>query len=146
MQLSIRGKNEILTKKEIRYITKSFGEFLLGPRLSPNVSIQIQYLNMKKDEWGYCFPLDDDRQYHREFEMLLNPGICKKNQIRTIAHELAHIHQFSRGLLKHKNGSSFKWMGKIFDTDNYDYDKIPWEKDAMKREIELYEWYRGNLA
>lgn len=146
MQLSIRGKNEILSKKEVRKITYTFGELLLGQKLFPNISLTIFYTNnLNYLEWGYCNPLDDERKYHREFEFVLNPSICRKNQIKTIAHELVHMQQFARGKLKHHSNLNFTWMGKVLNPNRYKYQNIPWEKDAIQEEIKLYEWYKYNL-
>ncbi len=54
--------------------------------------------------------------------------------MRTIAHEMVHCKQYFRYEL---NGWSGSWKGT--KPRNYKYDNAPWEREAYKREDELYE-------
>ena len=143
MQVSVRGKNDVLSKREVKFLVKQFGEVLLGPRLTENIYILTQYIK-NLDAYGYCSPTDQER-HHREFEILLNPNISRNNQIRTIAHEMVHVYQFSRGLLRQTNGENYKWMGRKIYIGDIEYSKIPWEIQAFVMEDELYKWYQKTL-
>lgn len=143
MQISVRGKNPVIPKKEVRFLVKKFCHVLFGKRLSANIKIQIQYLaNIERGTWGYCLPTDCEPN-HREFEFILSPNISRNNQIRTIAHELVHAYQFARGLLKQSHGDDYKWMGRHVNIENIEYDKIPWEIQARLMEEELFKWYKA---
>jgi hypothetical protein len=52
MKISVKGKNDILSKKHIRYVVKLFGKLVLSPRLYPNINVVVQ--SMRIDTWGYC--------------------------------------------------------------------------------------------
>lgn len=143
MQISVRGKNDALNKRQVRFLVRQFGEVLLGPRLMDNIYVQAQYIK-NLDTWGYCLPTDQER-HHREFEILLNPNISKRNQIKTIAHEMVHVYQFSKGLLRQSNGENYKWMGRKINVEGTEYSKIPWEIQAFIMEEELYNWFQKCL-
>jgi hypothetical protein len=53
--------------------------------------------------------------------------------MQTLAHEMVHAKQYLRGELC---GYSMSWKGK--KPRNYSYDNAPWEREAYKREEELY--------
>ena len=73
MKISVRGKNDILTKKHIRYAITIFGKHLLSTKLYPNINVLVQ--NMNIDVWGYCGISDINERKPRSFEILLNPNL-----------------------------------------------------------------------
>ena len=54
--------------------------------------------------------------------------------MQTLAHEMVHAKQYLRGEL---NGWTNSWKGR--KPRNYKYENAPWEKEAYKLEMKLYE-------
>lgn len=148
MHITTRGRNNVLSKKEAKYIINLFGEVLLGKRLSKNITVKLIFED--SEDWGMCGPTDYEfDSVHREFEIFINPRLTFKNQIKTIAHEMVHLKQFARGELKQYANEDFKWLGKRikidYDTIN-EASKKPWEKEAMLSEEYLYNYYINSVA
>lgn len=57
-------------------------------------------------------------------------------QMNTIAHEMVHAKQYFRGELGYGSGSTFKWKKR--NAGGYKYENQPWEKEAYRRESELF--------
>jgi|TARA_R110000822_G_scaffold299124_1_gene422042 hypothetical protein len=58
------------------------------------------------------------------------------DMMQTLAHEMVHVKQYFR---KELDGSNcrFKWKGR--NADGYKYENQPWEREAFRREAELYQ-------
>ena len=54
--------------------------------------------------------------------------------MKTLTHELIHAKQFIRGQLS--GDGVWKWKGR--NADNYKYDNQPWEKEAYRREDQIF--------
>jgi len=146
MRISVRGKNEKLTKKEIRDIVSFSVQLLLGNRLSRNVSIVVKNEKLKKYEWGYCGPTDYSDIKPREFEILLNNSAGKRNQIYTLLHEMIHVKQYARDELRHFEDFNYKWLGKRIEVSPTAYETLPWEIEAKQSENVLYKLYLEHRA
>jgi uncharacterized protein YjaZ len=73
-----------------------------------------------------------------EYIVFLNPKFDTTQLCQTLAHEMVHVKQYSRGQLKLKNKGVF-WCGKLFPYESQvSYTERPWEIDAMKRETLLH--------
>lgn len=142
MKLSIRGKNDKMTKKEIRYMLNFFANILLGKRLSKNIFIQVDYTSLGPALWGLSSPIDDER-YSRDFSILIDPKLSKVKQIATLAHEMVHIMQFARGQFKLLHGDDYRWMGKKVTIKSYKH--MPWEIEAKRSERYLSQFYKEHL-
>lgn len=145
MKISVRGKNDRLTKKEIRDVIVFATDILLGKKLSKNIQITVLNSNLKKYEWGYCGPTDWDNRKHREFEILLNHNTSKNNQIITLLHEIVHIKQYARDELKQYDLTTFRWLGKRLTVGVDDYQSLPWEKEAHQTELVLMQLYKEHM-
>jgi Zn-dependent peptidase ImmA (M78 family) len=145
MEISVRGKNNKLTKKEIRDIISFSSKILLGKRLSKYVSITVLNSKLKKYEWGYCGPTDWNNSKRREFEILLNNSASRKNQIITILHEMVHLKQYTRNELVQYHNDKYKWLGKKIRIETTQYETLPWEIEATKTEKVLFELYREHV-
>ena len=63
-----------------------------------------------------------------------------------LCHEIVHLCQFTQGRLEFDDrAKKFLWEGRQFDV-SYPYDSRPWEREAMRKEGELYRAYRKNKA
>ena len=138
MKIYIRGTNDKIEKKEMKDIISFFGYQLLGPRLYKNIMVTLKYRpDFPSTLYVLCGPTDWDAI--REFEILLNPNINKKQQIKVVAHEMVHLKQFARGHLKEYARGGYRWMGNFIG--DLKYDSLPWEKEANKLQEELYSHY-----
>lgn len=146
MQMSVRGKNEKLTKKETKSLLSFLGQELLGPKLAPNVYVELHFQPLEGNVWGLCSPTDYDYKTHRDFDIWISPEISKKEQLKTICHEMVHVKQYARGELKDYSYCKFKWKGvKLLITEDEDYYTAPWETEANELESVLYNKYKKHL-
>lgn len=142
MKTSVRGKNNILTKKEVRYMLNFFGQILLGKRLSKNLYVEVHFVELPEDTLGLCNPIEDGKRHPREFEIYVDPSLSKKKQITTIAHEMVHIMQFARGEFKIlEQRDIYRWMGQKVVYSRKQYRNMPWEVEAHCSEKYLYGFY-----
>jgi hypothetical protein len=145
MKISVSGKNEVLSKRHIRFIVKLFGKILLSSRLNKNIYLKVCNVNLSGNVWGYCGPSDAEEKIPRTFEILLDPNLSKPKQIRTLAHEMIHLKQLSRGEFKIYDNGNYKWNGEILKKEDVNYYEAPWEKDAILNEDFLIKEYKKNI-
>jgi hypothetical protein len=74
----------------------------------------------------------------RAFLIELHNMMDLESYIKTLLHELQHMHQHIRGDLRDK-GAKRLWRG--LDCTNMDYENLPWEIEASIMESELYSMY-----
>lgn len=139
MKIYVRGKNDILTKKHIKYAIRLFGKQLLSNKLYPNITVLIQ--NMNIDVWGYCGISDINERKPRSFEILLNPSLSKNKQLITLAHEMVHLKQLALCEFKSYDNGHYKWYNQTVIMYHDQYDEMPWEIEAQSKEKELIEQY-----
>ena len=134
MKISVKGKNDILTKKHIRYTIKLFGKHLLSSKLYPNINILVQSMNL--DVWGYCGIADINERKPRTFEILLNSSLSKNKQLTTLAHEMVHVKPYATLEL---NEQMNMWQGNYINSDVVPYMQQPWEIEAHEIGDLIYE-------
>lgn len=138
MKISVLGKNDKLSKKEIRQIISFTSNILLGKRLDRHISVVIKNKELGKYEWGYCGPTDYDNRNHRNFTILLNSRASKKCQILTLIHEMVHLKQYARNELKDHKADVCLWLNRQVNINTTEYSDLPWEKEAHESEQVLY--------
>lgn len=144
MKVSVIGKNDKISKKELRYIISFYAKILLGPRLSKNLYVQLKHEPMPDHVCGFCTPIDEDYRKPREFEIEINSNMSRSLMIRTIAHEMVHVYQFARNKLRFLDShDKYKWNGKVRVYKKYE--NFPWEKEAERSENYLIEFYKEHL-
>ncbi len=125
-----------------------YGETLLGKRMANNVHVLVKLTkNLKKKEqaYGFCHITDDSLSRPREFMIELDASMKYSfDQILTwLAHEMVHLKQFVRKELWDYETGQVQWKSRTFSRTRYD--DQPWEKEAYRLEVELYEmfeeWY-----
>lgn len=144
MVITVRGNNDILSKKEIKNALVFFGNELLGSRLSNNIYIELKNCDLPQNDMGFCNPLEWDYR-PREFEILLNRTMNRKDQYETLAHEMVHVKQYARNEWKIYDGDNYKWQGKKIYMPWSKYKYMPWEIEAKKYEpilLRRYEEFR----
>jgi len=71
------------------------------------------------------------------FEMDIESSMTLRKKLLSVAHEMVHVKQFTRGELKHADTLTAKrWLGKTYNESNY-WD-CPWEIEAYGRELGLF--------
>lgn len=141
MHIKVTGKNDRLSRSEIKEAVNIFGEITLGKRLAKNVSVVVENKKMNRVFMGFCNPVSEERN-PREFHIVLNSLISKNDQLRTIAHEMVHVQQFARNRLKCLDNGKFKWNSKVFRLTDSNYLKVQWEKEAHMCEEYLLKFYK----
>ena len=77
---------------------------------------------------GYTVPVDILDSY----VVIIKPTMSIKSIGITLAHEMVHVRQMAKGILKIKNGVNY-WCGKRY-TKRTKYLDQPWEQDAFARQ------------
>lgn len=129
--ISGRIKNKAKIESYVHALSKELGIH----RMYSKVIFLTFKTSLEDDSQGLCWgdPEDGycDISIARTSE---GKEIPFEQMMRTIAHEMVHCKQYFRHEL---NGWSGSWKGK--KPRNYKYDNAPWEREAYKREDELYE-------
>lgn len=107
------------------------------------VLIHIDHKGLLKDGvFGWAWTTDCNHR-PREFEVELHNRMDAEHYTKTLLHELWHVYQHVKGMLKDKHGKRF-WKG--IDHSKTDYDDQPWERQAHRMEEYLYEQYTSYLT
>ena len=87
-------------------------------------------IRLEKDceQMGYTVPVDILDSY----VVVIKPTMSIKSIGVTLAHEMVHVRQMAKGILKIKNGVNY-WCGKRY-TKRTKYLDQPWEQDAFARQ------------
>ena len=156
MNINISGKSNKLSKKESRQILLWAADRLMGERLSKNVEVNLVFKNMKHEPAsGYCWPEDFGERYNRIFCIEVNTNKTRRNQIRTLLHEMVHVKQHAKNQLRcgpqvfsrGKYIPTSKWNGSVWRprSKECDYFDSPWEIEAYGLEESLcHKWDTRN--
>ena len=126
-----------------------YGEVLLGKRMAKNVEVFVKLskdLKKKEQAYGFCHITDDSLSRPREFMIELDASMRHPfSQILTwLAHEMVHLKQFVRKELWDYESGRVQWKSRAYSKKVH-YEDQPWEKEAYRLEVELYEmfeeWY-----
>tara|TARA_B100001996_G_scaffold2766_1_gene2402 strand:+ start:328 stop:750 length:423 start_codon:yes stop_codon:yes gene_type:complete len=105
-----------------------------------NIDINVHHCRLVNREsvYGWVWSVDCDYR-PREFDVEIHNQMSVEDYTKTLLHELWHVYQHVKGLLKDKYGKRL-WKG--VDHSEVDYSDQPWEQEAHKMEEVLYEKYR----
>jgi len=112
------------------------------------VVIKVDHLGLiRQGVFGWMWASDCDYR-PREFEIEIHNRMTPENYTKTLLHELWHVHQHVKGLLKDKHNKRL-WKG--IDHSETDYADQPWERQANTMEEYLFNRYskyltRSNLS
>ncbi len=107
------------------------------------VIINIDHLGLiKQGVFGWMWASDCDYR-PREFEIEIHNRMTPENYTKTLLHELWHVYQHVKGLLKDKHNKRL-WKG--IDHSETDYKNQPWEKQANTMEEYLFARYSKHLT
>ena len=124
MDILVEGRSQ-KKKKFIETILPSIVKQLGLDNSRKSVVIKLE---QDCNSMGYTVPLDVLDSY----VVIIKPSLSIKDIGLTLAHEMVHVRQFAKGILKVKNGVNY-WKGKKF-TKRIKYLDQPWEQDAFARQ------------
>ena len=111
------------------------------PRHKFQIHIEHKGL-LREGVFGWTWTTDSQHR-PREFEVEIHNRMNPEEYTKTLLHELWHVQQHVRGILKDKHNKRL-WRG--IDHSETDYEDQPWEKDALKMEEVLYKKYTSYLT
>ncbi len=106
------------------------------------VSINVDHKGLLRESvfgWAWVVPPD---HRPREFEIEIHNRMSPSQYTETLLHELWHVYQHVKGILKDKYGKRY-WKG--IDHSETDYEDQPWEKEAHLMEKKLVREYTQSL-
>ena len=106
-----------------------------------NIDINVHHCRLinRESVYGWCWATDCDYR-PREFDIEIDNQLPMYMYIETLLHELWHVYQHVKGDLKDRYGKRL-WKG--VDHSKIDYERQPWEKEAVKMEQILYRKYKS---
>jgi hypothetical protein len=144
MQLKIRGKSKSITLAEARYATRFFVNKLYEvekkSHIVPELEIELQFHNLPKDK-GACWSEDDREEDPRYFGIEVDSRLSRRATLRTIAHEVVHVFQYSINKLKYVHDDKTIYNRRSFNPNEKEYWDWPSEIEAFGREEGLYYRY-----
>ncbi len=116
---------------------------LVSRRMQNSLDIRIEikpFVNEGNNVGYTTWEYDNIRP--REFLIEIDKSIDDEEFTETIIHEMVHVKQFAKEELKERFKPYHRelWFGKEIDTKNK-YRSLPWEKDAYKLQVKLYNEY-----
>lgn len=150
MKISVKGNNEKISKKELRYAIQFMAELVLSKRLIKNLYIELISQKFATVPSGFskyhgdCMWLDGNVK-PREFRIRINSDMSKRSQLIALAHELVHVKQWATGdmrdLLRQPSFPAVKWKTDLINHEEVHYYDLPWEIEAYGREYGMYARY-----
>ena len=103
-----------------------------------HITVEVHHRGLRREQsYGYC-SVAGDIYRPREFLIEIDPKLDLELYTKTILHELVHLRQWVKGLLKERRG---KMLCNDKTFDNLDYWEYPHEIEAHYLEEILYEDY-----
>lgn len=103
-----------------------------------HIMVEVHHRGLRREQsYGYC-SVAGDVYRPREFLIEVDPKLDIELYTKTILHELVHLRQWVKGLLKERRG---KMLCNDKTFDNLDYWEYPHEIEAHYLEEVLYEDY-----
>lgn len=143
MQLRTKGIPDNVSKKLCKESLKFYAKELLGSRLTNNIKVLLVFEELPNAINALC-QWDDDNHRCRSFVIIVNKKLNKKTTLIAIAHEMVHVKQYAKGELKDylRDYNKVRWQDRFFRLDKVEYWKAPWEKEAYKKDVILYEKFK----
>lgn len=131
----INGK---IPKKHLLAIDH-FAELLFTPARIYQLELTIKYKSL--DVFGLVY-IDSYNLKGKpdSFIIEVNRQLDTTDKLKTLAHEMVHVKQYSLGYL---NESMTRWRGKKIP-QNLEYENKPWEIEAELYGLNLYESFVAN--
>ena len=110
----------------------------LMPRMRTlDISILFKKIPPQENTIGTCLMQDNNRT----FEIEIQKGLSFDEIVKTVCHEMVHVKQYARNEMTDSN-----WKGKLrwrnrFIKKNTSYSKLPWEREAYRKQKTLSKSY-----
>jgi hypothetical protein len=136
MLVTVSGANKSisdLTESLVHYCAKKL-------KIKDSVVIDVEFSKTLYKEDGILGEVDFDDNNHRpkEFTITVDSTGSKRTIMETIAHEMVHVKQYSKGeLVDMSRSGSSRWQNKAVDS-NTNYWDLPWEIEAHGKELGLF--------
>lgn len=116
-----------------------FAELLFTPQRICQLELTVKYKNL--DVFGLVY-IDNYNLKGKpdSFIIELNRHLNNEDKLKTLAHEMVHVKQYSLGYL---NESMTRWRGKKVSR-HLEYENKPWEIEAELFGLNLYESFVAN--
>ena len=139
------GKPSKIPVKICKEALRFYGKWLLKDNLYHKISLQLSFEDLTSKECAYC-QWEDNNFRGREFTIIINKKMSKKQILFALAHEMVHVKQYAKGELKdYVKVDKIKWKNEIHDLNDSDYWFQPWEIEAHGMEKGLYVKYIDSL-
>ena len=127
----IKGKASGIIDVYVFELCKSLGISRMSAKL-----IQINFVTSQQGQLGNAWGCP--KEGYAEINIARKAEGVKveyAEMMQTLAHEMVHVKQYFRKELD-GTGMKFKWKGR--NADGYQYENQPWEREAFRREAQLY--------
>ena len=110
----------------------------LMPRMRTlDISILFKKIPAEENTIGTCLMQDNNRT----FEIEIQKGLSFDEIVKTVCHEMVHVKQYARNEM-----TDSAWKGKLrwrnrFIKKNTSYSKLPWEREAYRKQKTLSKSY-----
>ena len=138
--IRISGPMSIDMKHMFQRAIEYYSNELMNPQLVHNIRIHMKYGRMlEKGTVGEC-EIVGESLTPRKFKIGINPSKDREDVFKTLAHEMVHVKQYACKELKYQIRSldKMKWKGKYINEDKINYERLPWEKEAFRKEDILF--------
>jgi hypothetical protein len=129
------------TTKKIADLTESLVHYCADKlKIKDSVVIDVEFSRTLYKEDGILGEVDFDDSNHKpkEFTITVDSTGSKRRMMETIAHEMVHVKQYSKGeLVDLSRSNSTRWQNNIIDKSTNYWD-LPWEIEAHGKELGLF--------
>ena len=129
------------TNKKIANLTESLVHYCADKlKIKDSVVIDVEFSKSLYKEDGLLGEVDFDDSNHKpkEFTITVDGTGSKRKIMETIAHEMVHVKQYSKGeLVDLSRSNSTRWQNNIINKDTNYWDQ-PWEIEAHGKELGLF--------
>ena len=129
------------TNRKVTDLTESLVHYCADKlKIKDSVVIDIEFSKSLYKEDGLLGEVDFDDSNHnpKEFTITVDSTGSKRRMMETIAHEMVHVKQYSKGeLVDLSRSNSTRWQNNIIDK-NTNYWDLPWEIEAHGKELGLF--------
>jgi hypothetical protein len=143
MKIRTKGMPDNISRSLCKEALRFYGKELLGDRLVKNINVYLVFEKLPFIVNALCH-WEDDNHKCRNFIIIVNKKLNKKTTLISLAHEMVHVKQYARKQLKdYLRSHKVKWGNRVYNLNNVDYWKSPWEKEAYKKDHILYESFKN---
>lgn len=136
-------------RARIRQAALFYIEQLMPKKRRLDIRIFIKKDLLSKEKMSGSCTADDFSvsKRHFDFTIHIEESLNLKDKLSILAHEMTHVKQYATGQLLYdaRKPEISIWEGKRYDDTKIEYDKQPWEKDAVKQEVALLEEFKKTV-